>query len=316
MLSIDGIYWEMTKDLPKLIIISGPTCSGKSMLAVELALKSGGEIINADSMQVYRGMDIGTAKLSMEDREGVKHHLIDIIDPDQEFNAACFLLYTLPVIKDLHERKIPVIVVGGTGLYVKVLLGGLFECPPSEFEFRQGLQEEYKKKGLSVLYQRLLRLDKKASDTINPNDRIRIMRALEVIHSTGRPFSEVTEEHGFSDKRFVYLYFCMDIDRKTLYERINSRTLSMIDAGLIEETKKLLDAGYSPGLKSMQAIGYRHIIDYLNGRWGLDETIRVIQRDTRRYAKRQLTWLRADKDIHWVDPENRQGIIDKALQFI
>ena len=306
----------MAKDSPKLIIISGPTCSGKSMLAVELALKLGGEVINADSMQVYRGMDIGTAKLSMEKRESVRHHLIDIVDPDQEFNAAYFLLYALPVIKDLHERKIPIIVVGGTGLYVKVLLGGLFACPPSEFEFRRGLQEEYEKKGLSVLYQRLLRLDKKASDTINPNDRIRIIRALEVINSTGRPFSEVTEEHGFSDRRFVYLHFCMDIERKTLYERINNRTLSMIDVGLIEETKILLDAGYSPRLKSMQAIGYRHIIDYLNGGWGLDEAIRVIQKDTRRYAKRQFTWFRADKDAQWVDPENRQGIIDKALTFI
>ena len=306
----------MAKDLPKLIIISGPTCSGKSMLAVELALKLGGEVINADSMQVYRGMDIGTAKLSMEKRESVRHHLIDIVDPDQEFSAAYFLSYALPVIKDLHERKIPIIVVGGTGLYVKVLLGGLFACPPSKFEFRRGLQEEYEKKGLSVLYQRLLRLDKKASETINPNDRIRIIRALEVINSTGRPFSEVTEEHGFSDRRFVYLHFCMDIDRKTLYERINNRTLSMIDVGLIEETKILLDAGYSPKLKSMQAIGYRHIIDYLNGGWGLDEAIRVIQKDTRRYAKRQFTWFRADKDAQWVDPENRQGIIDKAFKFI
>jgi len=314
MLNID--LKTMAKDLPKLIIISGPTCSGKSMLAVELALKSGGEIINADSMQVYRGMDIGTAKLSMEDRKGVTHHLIDITDPDQEFNAACFLSYAFPVIKDLHEKKIPIIVVGGTGLYVKVLLGGLFACPPSEFESRRVLQKEYEKKGLSVLYQRLLRLDKKASDNINPNDKIRIIRALEVINITGRPFSEVTEEHGFSDRRFSYLHFCMDIDRKTLYERINNRTFSMIDAGLIGETKKLLDAGYSPRLKSMQAIGYRHIIDFLNGRWGLDEAIRVIQQDTRRYAKRQFTWFRADKDVIWVDPEGRQGIIDKAFEFI
>jgi len=306
----------MERDLPKLIVISGPTCSGKSKLAVDLALKIDGEIINADSMQVYRGMDVGTAKLPVEDRKGIKHHLIDILKPDQEFNAALFLSYALPVIKDLQQESVPVVVVGGTGLYVKALLGGLFECPARDSEFRQGLYEEYKEKGLSALYQRLLRLDKNAADNINPNDRIRIIRALEVINITARPFSELIGEHRFSDRRFSYLHFCMDIDRKILYERINIRTMSMIEGGLIDETKRLLDAGYSPRLKSMQSIGYRHIINYLNGSWELDETIRIIQRDTRRYAKRQLTWFRADRDIIWIDPEDREGVAGKVTQFI
>lgn len=306
----------MERDLPKLIVISGPTCSGKSKLAVDLALKIDGEIINADSMQVYRGMDVGTAKLPVEDRKGIKHHLIDILEPDQEFNAALFLSYALPVIKDLQQERVPVIVVGGTGLYVKALLGGLFECPAGDSEFRQRLYEEYKEKGLSALYQRLLRLDKNAADNIHPNDRVRIIRALEVINSAARPFSELIGEHRFSDRRFSCLHFCMDIDRKILYERINIRTMSMIEGGLIDETKRLLDAGYSPRLKSMQSIGYRHIIHYLDGTWGLDEAIRIIQRDTRRYAKRQLTWFRADRDIIWIDPEDREGVATKVTQFI
>jgi len=306
----------MERDLPKLIVISGPTCSGKSKLAVDLALEVGGEIINADSMQVYRGMDVGTAKLPVEDRKGIKHHLIDILEPDQEFNAALFVSYALPVIQDLRQKGMPIIVVGGTGLYVRALLGGLFECPPSDFEVRQRLQEEFEKKGLPVLYQRLLKLDKNAADNINPNDRIRIMRALEVIDITARPFSELVGEHGFSDRRFSYLHFCMNIDRTILYERINIRTMSMIEGGLIDETKGLLDAGYSPDLKSMQSIGYRHSIHYLNGLWGLDEAIRIIQRDTRRYAKRQLTWFRAEKDVTWINPEDTEGLATKVSEFI
>jgi tRNA dimethylallyltransferase len=306
----------MERDLPKLIVISGPTCSGKSKLAVDLALKVGGEIINADSMQVYRGMDVGTAKLPVEDRKGIKHHLIDILEPDQEFNAALFLSYVLPVIQDLQQKDIPIIVVGGTGLYLRALLGGLFECPPSDFEVRRGLHEEYKEKGLSALYQRLLKLDKNAAGNINPNDRIRIMRALEVINITARPFSELVGEHGFSDRRFSYQHFCMNIDRTILYERINRRTVSMIEEGLIDETKGLLDAGYSPDLKSMQSIGYRHSIHYLHGLWGLDEVIRIIQRDTRRYAKRQLTWFRAEKDVTWINPEDTEGLATKVIKFI
>lgn len=306
----------MAGGLPKLIVISGPTCSGKSELSVDLALKIGAEVINADSMQVYRGMDIGTAKLPVEDRRGVKHHLIDILEPDQECNAALFLSYALPVIWGLQEKNIPIIVVGGTGLYVRALLGGLFECPPADSELRQRLHEEFEKKGLPILYQRLLRLDKRAAENINPNDRIRIIRALEVIDVTGRPFSELVGEHGFSDRRFSSLHFCMDIDRTILYERINRRTMSMIEEGLIEETKGLLNAGYSPDLKSMQSIGYRHIIHYLNGVWGLDEAIRIMQRDTRRYAKRQFTWFRAEKDVIWIDHDDTEGLVTKVNKFV
>jgi len=306
----------MVEDSPELIIISGPTCSGKSVLAVEVAQLLGGEIINADSMQVYRGMNIGTAKIPLSERKGIPHHLIDIVNPDQGFNAALFRLHALPIIKDLHVKKIPIIVVGGTGLYVKGLLGGLFKCPPSKPELRQNLWEEGEKRGPSFLYQRLSRLDRKAADSIHPMDKVRIIRALEVIHLTGCPFSELTRKHGFSDRRFLTLNLSLNVDRHILYSRINRRAMSMIDSGLISEVKGLLKMGYSPELKPMQAIGYRHIVGYLKGRWNLDEVTRLIQRDTRRYAKRQLTWLRADPDIIWMNLDDKPGIINKVMGFM
>ena len=306
----------MAEDFPKLLIISGPTCSGKSVLAVELALILGGEIINADSMQVYRGMDIGTAKLRLSERKGIPHHLIDIVNPDQEFNAALFLLHALPIINDLHVNSIPIIVVGGTGLYIKTLLGGLFTCPPSKPELRQSLIEECEERGTSFLHQRLSRLDRKAANSIHTMDKVRIIRALEVIYLTGYPFSELARKHSFSDRRFLALNLCLNVDRQVLYNRINIRAMSMIDSGLINEVKALLTMGYSPELKPMQAIGYRHIISYLKGGWDLDEATRLIQRDTRRYAKRQLTWFRADPDLIWVNPDYKPDIVNKVMTFI
>lgn len=306
----------MVEDLPKLILISGPTCSGKSVLAVAIAKLLGGQIINADSMQVYSGMDIGTAKLPISERKGILHYLIDIVNPDQKFNAALFSSHALPIIKDLHLRKIPIIVVGGTGLYVKALLGGLFKCPPSKPELRKSLWEECENRGLSFLYQRLSGLDRKAADSIHPMDKIRIIRALEVIHLAGYPFSELTGRHGFSDRRFLALKLCLNIDRQVLYKRINRRTVSMIESGFINEVEGLLRKGYSPELKPMKAIGYRHIVGYIKGRWDIDEATRLIQRDTRRYAKRQVTWFRADPGTIWVDPDYKPGIINEVLAFI
>ena len=306
----------MVEDSPKLIIISGPTCSGKSPLAVELASILGGEIINADSMQVYRGMDIGTAKLRISERKGIPHHLIDIVNPDQEFNAALFLFHALPIIKNLHAKKTPIIVVGGTGLYVRALLGGLFSCPPSNGELRQNLWDECKKKGSSFLYEKLLTLDRKAANKIHPMDKVRIIRALEVINLTGYKFSDLTEKHAFSDNNFSALNLCLNINRQTLYNNINRRTLSMIDSGFINEVEVLLQMGYNSSLKSMQSIGYRHIVGHLQDNWSLADTIRLIQRDTRRYAKRQLTWLRGNPHIIWINPNNMAEIINMVTAFI
>jgi tRNA dimethylallyltransferase len=305
----------MTEELPKLLILSGPTGSGKSDLAIELASLLGAEILNADSMQVYRGMDIGTAKLPVSKRKGIPHHVIDIVDPDQEFNASLFRSHALPIIDDLSRRDVPIIVVGGTGLYVKALLGGLFKCPPSQRELRQKLWEECEDKGSTYLYERLCKVDSRTAESIHPMDTIRIIRALEVVDLTGRPFSEVTEEHRFSERRFSPLHLALFVDREVLYDRINSRTLSMIDAGLVGEVEGLLAMGYGPELKPMKAIGYRHIVGYLKGDWDLDEAVRLIQRDTRRYAKRQNTWFRADPEVVWVNPDDRSEIIDMVRAF-
>jgi tRNA dimethylallyltransferase len=305
----------MTEKLPRLLILSGPTGSGKSGLAVELASIFGAEILSADSMQVYRGMDIGTAKLPMSERKGITHHLIDIVDPDQEFNAALFLSRALPIIDDCQRKDTPIIVVGGTGLYVKALMGGLFRCPASQRELRRDLWEECKQRGSASLYERLCRVDNKAAEGIHPMDAMRIIRALEVVDLTGRPFSELTREHGFSERRFAALHLCLHVDRGILYDRINTRALSMIDAGLVGEVEGLLGKGYGPELRPMKAIGYRHIVDYLKGDRNLDEAVRLIQRDTRRYAKRQITWFKADPEVVWVNPDDRWEIIDSVRAF-
>jgi len=305
----------MIKELPRLLILSGPTGSGKSGLAIELASLFGAEILSADSMQVYRGMDIGTAKLPMSERKGIPHHMIDIVDPDQEFNAALFLSRALSVLDDPRKEDIPIIVVGGTGLYVKALMGGLFRCPPSQRALRQGLWKECEERGSTFLYERLCRVDSKAADGIHPLDAIRIIRALEVIDLTGRPFSELTKEHGFSERRFAALHLCLHVDRELLYDRINTRTLSMIEAGLVGEVEGLLGIGYGTELKPMKAIGYRHIVGYLKGDWNLDKAARLIQRDTRRYAKRQITWFRADPEVVWVNPDDLPEIIGRVRAF-
>jgi tRNA dimethylallyltransferase len=306
----------MAEERAKLVLLGGPTGSGKSELAIEVTSLLGGEIISADSMQVYRGMDIGTAKIPVSERMGIPHHVIDVVNPDQEFNAALFLSHALPIIDDLSRKGKPIIVVGGTGLYVKALVGGLFRCPPSQREVRQRLWEECEEKGSGYLYERLCRVDSKAADRIHPMDTVRIIRALEVISLAGRPFSEVIEEHRFSDRKFSPLTLCLSVDRDVLYDRINTRALSMIDAGLVGEVEGLLATGYGPELKPMKAIGYRHMVGYLRGDWDLDEAVRLMQRDTRRYAKRQLTWFRSNQEVVWVTPEDRLEIIDAVRAFI
>jgi len=308
-------YSRMMEERPRLVILSGPTGSGKSELAIELASLFGAEILSADSMQVYRGMDIGTAKLPVSERRGIPHHLIDVVDPDQEFNAALFLSHALPIIDRSYRKGIPIFVVGGTGLYVKALMGGLFRCPPSQPELRKDLWKQYEQRGSSYLYEQLCRLDSKAANTIHPMDALRIIRALEVVYLTGETFSELTKKHRFSEKRFSILHLCLHVDRGDLYERINARAVSMIKAGFIEEVEKLLAMGYSPELKSMKAIGYRHIVGYLTSTWDLDEAIRLMQRDTRRYAKRQITWFKADPHVVWMDPEHRKDIIETVRAF-
>ncbi|MGD2126539.1 MAG: tRNA (adenosine(37)-N6)-dimethylallyltransferase MiaA [Desulfobacteraceae bacterium] len=306
----------MTNSKPKLIVITGPTASGKSSLAIELAVRLGGEIVNADSMQVYRGMDVGTAKPPIGVRRGIPHHLIDTVDPDETFNAAIYRNLALPAIQDIRKRKRVCFVVGGTGLYIKTLLGGLLKCPPADPVLREDLRRQCEEYGTLFLHKRLEKLDPGSARRIHPHDKIRIMRALEIIELTKTPLSVLTQKHGFKEKPFQTLKICLQMSREHLYDRINKRCLLMIDHGLVKETENLLSKGYAPELKPMKSLGYRHMIRYLEGRWGLDEAIHQLQTDTRRYAKRQLTWFRADPQMAWFEAEEKESIVCKIEEFM
>ena len=300
----------------RLIVITGPTASGKTALAVDLALTFDGEILNADSMQVYRGMDVGTAKPTMAERRGVPHHLIDVVDPDEAFNAGIYRTLSLPVIKGMRSRGKLCVVVGGTGLYIRTLLGGLLDCPPRDPSLRKALQRQIVEYGSPFLHKRLGGLDPESARKIHPHDRVRIVRALEVIELTKKPFSELTRGHRFGDRPFHALKFCLQRAREDLYHRINARCLRMIEMGLVSETQALLEQGYSADLNPMQSLGYRHMVSFLEGRWKMDETIVRLQRDTRRYAKRQITWFKSDPQMAWIAPDDRDEMAKRIRNFI
>ena len=300
---------------PKIVAIVGPTASGKSFLAMQLARRFKGEIISADSVQVYRGLTIGTAKPSPEQRRQIPHHLIDILAPDQNYNAASFRQQAGAIIRELHKRQIPVMVVGGTGLYLKVLTRGLFHGPPSDPKLRLTLHKRAATEGSNGLHQELQRLDSEAASKIHPRDTLRIVRAMEVFYQINRPISEFQREHGFQEKPYEVFKVGLTCAKEELYRRIEGRTDEMIRMGWVEEVRALLNQGYPPGLKTLQSLGYKHIVSYLKGKMALQEAISLIKRDTRRYAKRQLTWFKADPEINWY-PANQQSLplIEKKME--
>ncbi len=301
--------------LPKIVVIAGPTASGKTSISVAMASRFNAEIINADSMQVYRGMDIGTAKPKMEEKKGVPHHLLDVANPDQEYNAAIYHDMAFAAAMDILHRGKRVFLVGGTGLYIKSLLEGLFQCPPSSPELKKALQEEWKSDGGRTLYKRLMHLDPQRAEKIHPHDRVRVIRALEIMLLTNSAPSTLTNHHGFSEQNFTAFKICLTRERPELYDRINKRTLAMIEEGLFPETEKLLSKGYSPRLKSLQSIGYKQSVAYLKGRLTREKAITEIQKETRRYAKRQITWFRGDSSYNWVDPRQEKTLAEKIETF-
>jgi tRNA dimethylallyltransferase len=306
----------MTTLKPKIVILCGPTASGKSALGIALALRFEAEIVNADSMQVYRGLDIGTAKPGAEERGLVRHHLLDLVAPDELFNAALYRKAAMPVIAEIGSRgKVPLL-IGGTGLYIKTLLGGLLPCAPINPDLRQTLQQECREHGPEILYERLKALDPQAALKIHCRDRIRIIRALEIIQSSGRLFSAQVAEHHFQENPFQALKVGLHLEREELYQRINQRCLHMIETGLLAETKALLEHGYRPDLKSLKSIGYRHMIQYLRGDYSWDRAIFDFQADTRRYAKRQITWFRADSEMIWFHPAQKDAISETIHDFL
>jgi tRNA dimethylallyltransferase len=288
---------------PKIIMICGATGIGKTATAISLAAEFNGEIISADSMQIYRHMDIGTAKPAREEMTRVPHHMIDIIDPDKPFDAVSYEKMASALILSIYRRHRIPFVVGGTGFYIKALIHGLCDAIPSRPEIRKRLQAESISAGADGLYQRLLACDPETASKLHENDTYRIIRALEVYEITGKKLSSLHQAHRFAHSAFTYLKIGLQMDRKELYERIDQRVDAMMAAGLLAEVQGLLTSGYVSSLNAMQAIGYRHMADFLEGRQPLDEAVRTLKRDTRRYAKRQLTWFSRDADIHWIKPD-------------
>ncbi len=300
----------------KIVIISGPTATGKTATAISLAKTFGAEIINADSMQVYRYLDIGTAKPTKEEQQKVPHHLLDVVEPDEPYHAGRFQSDADDLISDLWSRQKLPLIVGGTGLYIRSLLYGLCELPEIQTEIRLQVQNELKKNGVESLYQQLKKVDPVVAGRLAPRDQIRISRALEVYLATGRSINSFQEQHRFSRPKYSFLYLYLACERTILRQRIDDRVRRMMDHGFLSEVRSLLDKGFSPKLKSLQSIGYRQLILHLQGGLPLDDALRLIARDTRRYAKRQNTWFSRVPGIKIVNEKERQYIPQLIHSFL
>ena len=289
-----------------MILILGVTASGKGWLAFELAKKIGAEIICIDSMKVYRRMDIGTAKPGKQARETINYHLIDIIEPSESFNVGAFLDSAYDTINQLINRNKPIVAVGGTALYIKALLYGLFQGPGTDKEIRSQLKRQAKTEGLDTLYKQLAQVDPAAVQRIHPNDSKRIIRALEVYELAGKPISSLQQQFDVKHPRHNWTIIGLRRNKAEESRRINKRAKSMIDAGLVDEVKSLLaeDKPLSPQARC--AIGYAEIIDHLNGNTSLDDAVELIKKNTRRLAKNQRTWFKTFKKVNWLDIEKDQ----------
>lgn len=301
---------------PKIIVICGPTGTGKTAAAISTAQAIGAEIVSADSMQIYRYMDIGTAKPSLEEQSLIRHHLIDIVNPDEPFDARKYAVMAGDAIQSIASRNRAVLVVGGTGLYIRALLHGLFTLENGNVMVRDRLKQKASLEGLDCLYSELKRCDPESADRIHPNDTYRIIRALEIFETTGTPMSVLHQQHGFSTEIFAAAMIGLSRQKELLYQRIDNRVDQMLAAGLIQEVQSLLDRGYSSTLKSMTSLGYRHMADHLAGKMPLTEAILSMKRDTRRYAKRQMTWFRSEKNIQWIDATNTDAVKKAAENYL
>lgn len=302
----------------KLVIITGPTAVGKSRLALKLAERYDAEIISADSMMVYRFLDIGTGKPSAEEQKKVRHHLIDIVNPDEDFDAARFAQAAQQAIAQLAKRGKRALVVGGTGFYLRALTAGLFPCSKKDMGLRAQLVEAGRGLGGIGLHEALARVDPISAARIPPKDVYRTIRALEVYHLTGIPISEHHRRHRPAEQRFQMLKLGVALERGRLYQRIERRTDRMMEQGLVEEVSDLAGRGYSWELRPLKTMIYRPVVDYLRDKLDLSQAVEAIKTASKRYAKRQLTWLSADSDIRWVDADRNgwEGLVaGMAVRF-
>lgn len=300
-----------------LIILTGPTAVGKTDLSVKLAKKINGEIISADSIQVYKYMDIGSAKITDKEMDGVRHYLIDELYPDEEFNIFYFKEKAKEYMQEiLSKGKIP-IVAGGTGFYIQSLLYDVeFSLEDNNKEIRNNLEKIYKEKGAAYLHDMLSKIDKESAIAIHENNVKRVIRAIEYYMITGEKISVHNKREGNKTSPYLFKYYCLNMDRKLLYERINRRVDIMIENGLVCEVKKLINMGYSKNLISMQGIGYKEMVSYLQNEMTYDEAIDTIKQETRRFAKRQLTWFRREKNVEFINYEDYEFDKERILEYM
>ena len=298
-----------------LIILTGPTAVGKTKASIGLAKALNGEIISADSMQVYKYMDIGSAKIRPEEMHGVKHYLIDELEPDEEFHVVKFQQMAKEAMEVIYAKgKLP-IVVGGTGFYIQALLYDIdFTESNEDNSYRQELEQIADEKGAEYLHEMLRVVDPVSADTIHANNVKRVIRALEFYHQTGEKISEHNEQERSKNSPYNFCYFVLNDDREKLYERINLRIDQMLEEGLVDEVKALKNKGYTRDMVSMQGLGYKEVLDYLNGECTLEEAIYILKRDTRHFAKRQLTWFRRERDVIWIEKPSYDYDEDKILE--
>ena len=293
----------MTEKKP-LVILTGPTAVGKTALSIKLASEIGGEIISADSMQVYRQMDIGSAKIKPEEMGGIPHHLIDILEPEEEFNVCLFEKLALEAMEQIYERGHIPVVVGGTGFYIQALLYQIdFTEEETDTAFRDKLWQLGEEKGNHYLHELLRKVDPASAEEIHENNRKRVIRALEFYENSGKPISTHNKEQRQKTSAYNSCYFVLTDDRKKLYERIERRVDQMLSKGLVNEVRTLKERGCNASMVSMQGLGYKEILEYLDGRCSLSEAVEKIKKETRHFAKRQLTWFRREKDVIWLDKQ-------------
>lgn len=300
-----------------IIIITGPTAVGKTSLSVRLAKQIGGEIISADSMQVYRHMDIGSAKITAKEMEGVPHHLIDILEPTEEFNVVTFQKLARKALLEIDSRGAVPIIAGGTGFYIQALLYDIdFTKTEEDSAFRREMEQLAKEKGAAYLHAMLAKADPESAGAIHENNIKRVIRALEYHRQTGKKISAHNETERRKQSPYRFLYYVVNTDRNLLYERIDRRVDQMMDQGLLKEVKKLRSMGLTEEMVSMQGLGYKELLAYLDGRCGLKEAVYVLKRDTRHFAKRQLTWFKRERDVRWLNLPDFDNDVEKIVSHI
>ena len=300
-----------------LIVLTGPTAVGKTSLSISLAKAVNGEIISADSMQVYKGMDIGSAKIRKEEMQGVTHYLVDILEPEEEFHIVKFQELAKAALEEIYAKgKIPIL-VGGTGFYIQAVTRDIdFTQAEQETSYREELEQFAKEKGAEYLHEKLREVDSNSAENIHANNVKRVIRALEFYHQNGTPISEHNEEQKQQTSPYNLAYFVLTAPREILYERIDRRVDQMMEEGLLEEVKSLRERGCHRGMVSMQGLGYKEILAYLEGEYPLEEAVRILKRDTRHFAKRQLTWFRREQDVIWVDKEQFHWNEAEILEYM